>query len=233
MLTLLMVSGPAAFGQWTITFDGPPWQPPGTSYGIAEYYEEGVWFRAMGPLPTHPPYRLGRSGGSEEFFADNGTAYLFADAFGSLVFSQLRGWSSSDSPTNWLPYGTGARFGLVSVDLAEFSVLYAQPWTVHFDAYRPDGSRVSVDFTTDGIIDGTGPLADFQTFHFDSRFRDVIGVEVPTMGWSLDNLVLVAVIPEPGTAALLLCGAVVFAGRAWRCAAMRPETGQKRVGQWW
>jgi hypothetical protein len=60
-----------------------------------------------------------------------------------------------------------------------------------------------MDFTTDGIIDGTGPLADFETFYFDARFNDLVRLEVPTYGWSLDNMVF-SQVPEPSVG--ILCG---------------------------
>ena len=104
----------------------------------------------------------------------------------------------------------GSDFGLVSVDLAEWSTAYPQPVTVPFVGYRPDGSTITASFTTDGIIDGTGPLADFQTFYFPSGFTNLSHVEIPTDGWTLDNLVLF--VPEPSTGTLLTLGAVL-AGR--------------------
>jgi hypothetical protein len=100
-------------------------------------------------------------------------------------------------------------FGLVSVDLAEFSTLYPTPLTVPFIGYRADGSMVSTEFVTDGIIDGAGPLADFQTFYFDSQFVNLVRVEVPTYGWSLDNMVFSDAVPEPSACALLLTGGVM------------------------
>lgn len=100
----------------------------------------------------------------------------------------------------------GSRFGAVSVELAEFSTLYQEPLTVRFVGYRPDGSTVTTDFVTDGIIDGAGPVRDFETFYFDQRFADVFRIEVPTYGWSLDNMVFSTVIPEPGTSGLLVVG---------------------------
>jgi len=104
---------------------------------------------------------------------------------------------------------SGQRFGLVSVDLAEFSLLYQSPLTVPFVGFRPDGSTVTMEFVTDGVIDGSGPLADFQTFYFDSRFADLVRVEVPTYGWSLDNMVF-SQVPEPATGALLFVGGLLL-----------------------
>jgi len=90
------------------------------------------------------------------------------------------------------------------VSLAEYSTVVPDSVTVHFVGYRHDGSVVTTDLITDGIIDGTGPIPDFQTFNFGPQFTGLDRVEIPTYGWSLDNLVVS--IPEPGTWALLLVG---------------------------
>ena len=184
---------PQSCGQGTIqiTFDGPPPQPPGTSYNIQQYYESGMWFRPIeGPGSGNI---LVRAGGGRESFAENGTAYLLAGLEQTLQFS----------------FTNGLLFQMFSVDLAEFSTLYQEPLLVHFIGYRADGSIVTTELTTDGIIDGTGPLADFETFYFDKEWTDLTRVEIPTYGWSLDNLV-VATIPEPATRALLLTGGLLL-----------------------
>ena len=72
---------------------------------------------------------------------------------------------------------------------------------------------MATDLTTDGIIDGTGPLADFETFTFGPEFSGLTRVEIPTIGWSLDNLAVSLGVPEPGTGALLIVGAAVLAVR--------------------
>jgi len=152
--------------------------------------------------PIDPNGRFGRSGGEEALlgFPRNGTAYLVA-AFGYSL-----------SVTS----AFGARFGLVSADLAEFSTLYQTPLTVQFVGYKPDGSTVTTEFVTDGVIDGAGPVNDFETFYFDSRFADVTRVEVPTYRWSLDNMVFSNVVPEPSTWALGIVGVAVFSLRLLR-----------------
>ena len=98
---------------------------------------------------------------------------------------------------------------MVSVDLAEFSILDNSPRTVPFVGYRPDGSTVITEFKTDGIIDSSGPLADFQTFYFDSRFADLVRLEVPTGTWALDNMVF-SQVPEPAVGALLVLGGLLL-----------------------
>ena len=93
-------------------------------------------------------------------------------------------------------------FGLVSVDLAGWSSAYPEPVTIPFVGYRQDGSTVTTSFTTDfGIV--------FRTFSFPSEFSDVYRIQIPTYGWSLDNLVLS--VPEPGSSSLLVLGATLAA----------------------
>jgi hypothetical protein len=179
-------------GQGIITFDGPPLIPPGSAALIPQYFESDIWFRPLGPVDTNPPYRLGRRGGGSANFPENGTAYLNAGLGNSLVLSYL-----DDSP-----------FDLWSVELAEYSTVVPNAVTVQIIGYRYDGVVVVTNITTDGVIDGTGPVADFEQFFFDDRFRNLQRVEIPTSGWSLDNLGISKSVPEPGRG-LLLLGAVL------------------------
>jgi len=181
-----------------ITFDGPPEQPPGTAYVTHDYYESGVAFRSLtnGLGLSYGFIRVGAS--PVAFRPDNGTDYLQADNLSTLAFSFTNGWL----------------FSMQAVDLAEYSTVVPNAVTVHFVGYRHDGTIVTTDLTTDGIIDGTGPLADFQTFTFDKRLTYLDRVEIPTYGWSLDNLVVS--IPEPAPGALLLGGALLLWGKRLR-----------------
>jgi hypothetical protein len=171
-----------------ITFDGSPVIPPGSEIGVTYYYEDSMSF-----TPINPGEQFGRAGGGRAGFPEDGTAYIDL-AFGDSL-SGSRGGS--------------IRFGLYSFDLAEFSILYNYPWTVQFIGYRPDGSSVTTEFTTDGIIDGNGPLPDFQTFYFDDRFSDLVKFELPNHRVAMDNLVFFDVVPEPSSFALLLAGGVM------------------------
>lgn len=126
-----------------------------------------------------------RNGGESPGYPDDGSAYL--QAYEPTAFS----------------FNSGPLFGLMSVDLAEYSTVYAFPATIEFIGYHPDGSIVIQTFTTDGIIDGNGPLPDFQTFEFNG-FADLTSVEIPSTGWSMDNLIVA--IPEPSVGGLLFIG---------------------------
>ena len=98
---------------------------------------------------------------------------------------------------------SGVPFALHSVDLAEYSTAFAAPRTIPFIGYKSDGSIVTTSFITDGIIDGTGPLADFETFIFNTDFTDLNRVVVDTYLYSMDNLG-VRVVPESSSIAMIV-----------------------------
>jgi hypothetical protein len=149
------------------------------------YHESGIWF-----LPIPGTDQFARNGGGISFYPDNGTAYLQAGLGDSLM------WGMDG----------GSSFDPLSVDLAEYSAVVRNPVTVHFVGYRRDGTVVSDDITTAGTFNGIAPV--FQTYYFDRGFSDLVRVEIPTIAWSLDNLVLS--IPEPSTGALAGLGAALF-----------------------
>ena len=109
---------------------------------------------------------------------------------------------------------SGAPFTLHFVDLAEYSTLYSTPRSIPFIGYKNDGSIVTTTFITDGIIDGTGPLADFETFMFDADFTNLNRVVVNTYLYSMDNLGI-SVVPEPSSIAMigLISGGTWFSRR--------------------
>jgi subtilisin family serine protease len=83
-------------------------------------------------------------------------------------------------------------FHLYSVDLAEHSYLTTAPKAITFTGTKSGGVQVTTSFTLDGIMDSTGPLADFQTFTFPGSFRDLLSVEVTVDVYAMDNLVFEA-----------------------------------------
>ena len=172
-------------GQSTlITFDG---QATNTAVSVQSYSEGGILFSPIGSMtPGNTFTRVGSMGPLAQ--AENGTAYVRAGQGQSLSFS----------------FTNGSVFSLNSVDLAEYSTVVGGTATVHFVGYFANGSTIVQDLTTDGIIDGTGPITDFQTFTF-RGWDNLTRVEIPTYGWSLDNLV-VTPLPEPGTIGLGVLG---------------------------
>jgi hypothetical protein len=188
-LSILMASvllGHAQGSLRSITFEGPPTVRPDWIIG-ATWYEEGeMWF-----MPARPSDAFSRAGGQADGFPQNGSAYLI---FG--LGDSLRGVMAN-----------GESFGLFSVDLAEFSTLYQFPQAVPFIGYRVDGSSVTNTFTTDGVTDSSGSQVDFQTFHFDSQFSDIVRFELPSYLYALDNLVIS--IPEPAVSPLLIVGTML------------------------
>jgi hypothetical protein len=106
-------------------------------------------------------------------------------------------------------------FDLISVDVDEYSGVFSgDPATVQLIGHYADGSTVTTSFTTDGIIDGTGPLEDFETFYFGQEWGGLSRVEIPNWGWSLDNLIVA--VPEPSALSLLGGGVLLLAWAAKR-----------------
>lgn len=90
-----------------------------------------------------------------------------------------------------IKHSQGLPFQLVSIDLSEYSTTFAQPTSVTFTGYKKDGTTVAQTFVTDGIMDGTGSLADFQTFTFNASFANLDRVVVATALFAFDNIVVV------------------------------------------
>jgi hypothetical protein len=195
LLLAIVCAAPNAHGQGAIriTFDGPPEASPGSSVSLQSYSEGGISFAPIPPQDSFSRVGVGFPGDPQD-----GSAYLRAALTQSLSFDFI----------------DGSIFSVLSVDLAEYSAAFQYPITVHFIGYRPGGSTVMTDFTTDGVIDGTGPLADFQTFYFDNEWSGLSRVEIPTWGWSLDNLVVS--IPEPASLTVLVLGALICFARIAR-----------------
>ncbi len=178
-VTLLMACLTAvvfAQEQLCITFD-PPLVPGGVK-AIDDWVEQDVRF--TGPQ-GFSQYDSGR-----EMCPDNGTAYLH--------------FASGPRQTLVFRFLNPAPFKLISVGLAEYSTLFQNPKTITFVGHKTNGATVTGGFIVDGVIDGTGPLADFETFTFGEEFSNLSYVEVPTTGYSMDNLVID---PGPGSTRLV------------------------------
>ena len=184
LLASLAIAEATTISYTTIEFDpGPPFGPGG-SWSIPQWLEDGFLF-------TTSNNTVGQENSGGTATPDNGTAFL--------VFSRIPD-ESPFRPTSGIP------FAAFSVDLAEYSTVFPTPKSIPFVGTRSDSSTVSVTFVTDGIIDGKGGVADFQTFFFPSTFTDLTSLRVDTNGYAMDNLKVV-VVPEPSVFGLLTLGA--------------------------
>jgi hypothetical protein len=169
-------------GQGTlhITFDGPPYQVPGSGVLVQQYFEQGMYFR---PIPGTDGFVRTWTNMPPEW-PNNGTPYIQTTRGDSLSFSYLN----------------GPVFGLVSVDLARATAGFSS-YTVHFVGYRSDGSSITTTLS--------GTNIEFETHYFGPEWSyGLTRVEIPNYPWSLDNLVVI--IPEPATTALLLVGVLAI-----------------------
>lgn len=150
----------------TVTFD--PFPIPFQT--ITSYTEAGVTFYATGVSYCK------HAGPGISFLPDNGTGHLL---FGAAA-------------NDWLIEKRGTVFSAKSVDLSEYSTVYARPKQITFVGHKPDSTTVSTVFTTDGMMDGEGGSADFQTFKFPDSFTGLVSLESPNNLYAMDNLTLEA-----------------------------------------
>lgn len=133
----------------------------------------------MGGLGSYRPYL------EEQSFvigSDNGVFVQNAYNSGYPNNGTFYARSTSSEKNFTIRHREGISFSILSVDLSEYSDLFAYPVTIGFTGYKADGSTVFQSFRTDGIFDGTGPLQDFQTFTFNSSFNNLTKVVASTTG---------------------------------------------------
>jgi hypothetical protein len=185
LLTFVSATSPSwSQGRTQITFDGPPQLPPNSGIYIQQYSEAGVWCRPIGTVGPGNGFEL--NSGGDALWPENGTTYAQAALGDSLIFS----------------FTNGSVFNLVAVDLAGYSEIRPGPTAVHFVGYRHDGTVVTSDPVASGLV--------FQTYYFDSSFSGLDRVEIPTYGWSLDNLILSQGVPEPNVSAVFVGGGLTL-----------------------
>jgi len=157
---------------------------PGGSEIISEYVEAGFSFSA--PLGISHKDNDTQDGINPY----NGSAYL-------------RTSSEPYQATLTIQEVNGSRFGIFSIDLADYSVHFSQS-SPTFVGYR-NGVEVGRNvFSTNSI--------DFETYQLSDDFRDVDSVEVLEIGYAIDNVHL-QVVPEPASMLLFGIGGLLLRKR--------------------
>jgi hypothetical protein len=145
-------------GTITITFEGPPTQPPGTIYVATNYWERGTGF--VGDFGrARPAGLLG--------WPDNGTTYI-----------QPAPWPVACSRFD------GLSFRLVSVDLAGYSDVVPD-YPASFEGHRSDGSVVTTNFAVSGIAFQTyyfsSEFADLTNLLVSAGALDNLKMQLPSI----------------------------------------------------
>lgn len=145
--------------------------PPGFTGGAANY----------NPSLEEQNFTVSESGG---VFLQS--AYTAAYPNNGTVYAR-----SLSSPIT-VKHREGLPFRALSVDLSEYSTSSAYRTTLTITGYRAYASPVTQSFTTDGIMDGTGPLNDFQTATLSSSFTNLTSLVIssPSGGFMVDNVVV-------------------------------------------
>ncbi len=171
-LTRLLQSLPA--GARVLTFD-PPDHTDGPGSYAPYLLMQNFKLNVEGSSPSNEyvyvqgPYTSG--------YPNNGTYYT------RLLSGQYRLVVS---------HADGLPFSACGLDVSEYSTYFATPMTVTVSGYTAGGQVVTQTFTTDGIMDGTGPLTDFQTFTLNASFTNLVKLTIAaTYPMMIDNIAVV------------------------------------------
>ena len=152
--------------------------------------------------------------GTRSDLGSNGTTSIFVDLVSTLNSTILVAESG------------GLAFSLIGFDASELWVSSVEATSVFVEGTLSGGGTVSTSFALDGIIDGPGGVADFQSFLLPGTFVDLLSVRFVGQGGSgakrylLDNVEMISV-PEPSTALLLGSALASLAARRRRRAGPR------------
>ncbi len=169
---------------------------PGTSLIEASEVSGGFLF-------TAPSDHIHRTNAGNASFADDGSTYLF---------THDNGGQNADNALT-MAMVTGGTFSLNSLDLSEGFVGFGAT-TVHALGNLFGGGTIVADFLLDGVIDGIGPLNDFQNVAFGAGWNNLLNVTFSGVGgtvnehaFAVDNIrVNERSVPEPSLLALLGLG---------------------------
>ncbi len=127
----------------------------------------------------------------DEIVAYNGSTFFFSHGY----------YDPPPVPVGWVNPATiitrddGRAFDLSQMDVTE-SLISAGAHELEIIGTHSDTSTVTRNVTLDLILDGSGPLADFETLPFDYQWTDLSSVSIKALSgsreaeWGIDNMVI-------------------------------------------
>lgn len=198
----LILAGAAGSAQATVIDFEDLAVPPGTITNGADLISRGFLFDTLADH-SHLANR--------NVLADNGSTYMGIDDV------------AGENPVTFSQVG-GAPFKLTSFDVSEWVEADLHAKQVEVTGHLFGGGTVVALLTLDGIADGPGGLADFQTFTFGKAWGSLSSVTLKGVGSTFggdyvafdDIVVDRASVPEPGTLILFGIGSAFALSRRRR-----------------
>lgn len=145
------------------------------------YFNSGAG--SYGPYLVEQNFKFTLAGGNPDYMYVQNASSAYSPNNGTFYARALSGQHDLT-----LQHADGLPFAIYSVDVSELGTNFPSPFSITFVGTKSNGQTVSQTFTTDGIIDGSGPVADFQTFQFNSGFTDLVKVVANASGpYMIDN----------------------------------------------
>jgi hypothetical protein len=172
----------------------------GFAFVDAPLHEDGFVITTLGSI--NDQLGVGNHTWCADSCADNGTQALRSSSAGTITLFQREDQSV---------------FHFLGFDAGELNSTFADLWAtgIRVTGYRADSTSITQDFTLDLLNDGTGGIADFQTFFSNGLFTNLVSLTMEGLGtngfnyYSIDNVVLSTdpvSVPEPTGLALLAAG---------------------------
>jgi hypothetical protein len=201
VLVMLTLVSPARALALVVDFESAPTSASCFNHGTT-LTTQGYTFTALGA-------------GSNGLISCDGTAA----GIGSSGSSALA--DNTVSPDIGFQESSGALFNLVSVDVGELTTITARNATqIGVAGFFPGGGLVQALFNLDGIVDGPGGAADFQTFVLPATFTGLSSARISfVLGGSqgsefaIDDL-NVQIVPMPSAVWLFASGVLALTGIA-------------------
>ncbi len=131
---------------------------------------------------------MGYCEGGYQFSARSGEWMRMGNHDATMTPSNGSQYLEITSTPTTLVHVDGLEFDLLDLDLAEYSTAAIPEGDIRFEGTKSDGSILNFSVRLDRIIDGSGPLKDFEKVTFPAEWTGLTRVSILDKSVALDNV---------------------------------------------